>query len=77
MRKCFLEGWHVVGCSLLSGLDVQRWVLRACMGVRGPDPNHASVLMRTLPRTGFSGPVSPTVVPYSPSLTYAWRPRAR
>ncbi len=46
------------------------------MGVRGPDPFHPSVLKGTMESTGSCGPVSPTVVPYSPSITGAVAPKA-
>ena len=47
-------------------------VLRACMGVRGSDPKHYSVLAH-IGNNWFSDPVSPTVVPYSPSIAYLLR----
>src|SRR3954451_13841869 len=51
-------------------LDAAR-ELRARMGVRGPDPNHPlACLDSTVESPGSSGPVSPTVVPYSPSIAY-------
>lgn len=42
------------------------------MGVRGPDPNHPlACLGSTVESTGSSDPVSPTVVPYPPSIANA------
>lgn len=46
-------------------------MLRAPMGVRGPEPNHIRVLEARWYNTGSSDPVSPTVVPYSPAIAYA------
>src|SRR3954463_6408796 len=36
--------WRVVGCCHLSGLWCGSEPPRACMGVRGPGPNHSRVL---------------------------------
>src|SRR5215218_10626746 len=36
--------WRVVGCCHLSGLRCGSEPPRACMGVRGPGPNHSRVL---------------------------------
>jgi len=47
--------------------------LRARMGVRGPEPHHPRRAHGTVESPGSSGPVSPTVVPYSPSTDYAFR----
>jgi len=52
------------------------WPL-ACMGVRGPKPDQKIVLEGTLIQPGLFDPVSPTVVPCSPSTAYVpdnlWR----
>ena len=47
--------------------------LRARMGVRGPEPHHPQRARGTVGSPGSSGPVSPTVVPYSPSTDCAFR----
>jgi hypothetical protein len=39
----------------------------ACMGVRGPGPNHPKRARSTVESPGCPSPVSPTVAPYSPS----------
>ena len=39
----------------------------ACMGVRGPGPDHPKRARSTVESPGCPGPVSPTVAPYSPS----------
>jgi len=39
----------------------------ACMGVRGPGPNHPQRARSTVESPGCPSPVSPTVAPYSPS----------
>src|SRR5262249_47238694 len=39
----------------------------ACMGGRGPGPNHPQRARGTVESPGCPGPVSPTVAPYSPS----------
>src|SRR5215831_13275180 len=39
----------------------------ACMGVRGPGPNHPQRARSTVESPGCPIPVSPTVAPYSPS----------
>ena len=39
----------------------------ACMGVRGPGPDHSKRARSTVESPGCPGPVSPTVAPYSPS----------
>ena len=59
--------WHVVGCCHLSGLWCSGGPPRACMGVRGPGPNHARVLEVTVLQPGCPDPVSPTVAPCLPS----------
>jgi len=41
----------------------------ACMGVRGPGPDHPKRARSTVESPGCPSPVSPTVAPYSPSLT--------
>ena len=38
VQAVFEEDWRVVGCCHLSAME-----LRACMGVRGPAPNHKGV----------------------------------
>ena len=66
--------WHVVGCCHLSGLWCSGGPPRACMGVRGPGPNHARVLEVTVLQPGCPDPVSPTVAPCLPSArpTPSW-----
>ena len=39
----------------------------ACMGVRGPGPDHPKRARSTVESPGCPSPVSPTVAPYSPS----------
>src|SRR5215470_19102549 len=39
----------------------------ACMGVRGPGPDHLKRARSTVVSPGCPSPVSPTVAPYSPS----------
>jgi hypothetical protein len=39
----------------------------ACMGVRGPGPDHPKRARSTVESPGYPSPVSPTVAPYSPS----------
>ena len=39
----------------------------ACMGVRGPGPDHPKRARSTMESSGCPSPVSPTVAPYSPS----------
>src|SRR6516164_6615745 len=40
----------------------------ACMGVRGPGPDHPKRARGTVESPGCPSPVSPTVAPYSPSV---------
>ena len=67
----FFEGCeHVVGCCHLSGL----WCSDGAAGPYGSSLTETKSDFRTrsaLTLTGSSGPVSPTVVPYSPSIDYA------
>ena len=59
---------RVVGCCHLSGLRCGRKRQPpACMGVRGPGPDHPKRARSTVESPGCPGPVSPTVAPYSPS----------
>ena len=63
------SGWslRVVGCCHLSGLWCDGKPPRACMGVRGPGPDHIGRAGCTVGHPGCPDPVSPTVAPYLPS----------
>src|SRR5262249_23112792 len=58
-------GWSdAVICPALDAAGRQP---PACMGVRGPGPNHPKRARSTVESPGCPSPVSPTVAPYSPS----------